>query len=285
MTVALAIGVVLLAATLYANTGMGLASEWASSPDASYGLLLVTVAATVAWKRRHLFLLAARSSDRKQGGLALLVLGVLMYLAGVLGADVFITRLSAVAVLAGSLWYVAGAGAARTMIAPLAFLLMAIPPPTLVVNAITLPLQLVASRIAEATLAAAAFPVFRDGNVLELPSTTLQVAEACSGLRSLVSLLAVGTVLAWASDRSTPRRAAIVSLAVPVAIVANGIRIAATGVACETWGPQMASGRWHTITGWITFAVATFVLVQLARVITRASGESHTVRAPEAVGV
>lgn len=267
MNAALAAGVVILLATLYANSAEGLVSEWMSSPDASYGVLLAGVAAVVAWQRRHRFAALADSSGRATGGALLLVAGAAMYLLGVYGADVFITRTSAVPFLAGIIWLLCGPRAARVLAAPLAFLLIAIPPPSLVVNTVTLPLQLVASRIAEAALAVAAVPVFRDGNVLELPSTTLQVAEACSGLRSLVSLTAVAAVLAWANHRGLWRRTAIVAAAVPVALVSNGLRIAASGVAAEKWGAHVASGRWHTFTGWITFVVAVVLLVHIARLI------------------
>jgi exosortase len=111
--------------------------------------------------------------------------------------------------------------------------------------------------------------VFRDGNVLELPSTALQVAEACSGLRSIISLAVLSVLLAW-TDTSLPRRIAIVALSVPVAVVMNGFRIAATGLACEAWGPRAASGSWHTFTGWITFVASLMVLIQLQRLIARA---------------
>ena len=114
--------------------------------------------------------------------------------------------------MTGAIWFVAGGARSRVLAAPLVFLLIAIPLPALIVNAITLPLQLVASRIGETTLSAAGVAVFRDGNLLELPSTTLEVAEACSGLRSIVSLAAIGgaarvdgTVAGRAASRSSPR--------------------------------------------------------------------------------
>jgi exosortase len=144
---------------------------------------------------------------------------------------------------------------------------MAVPLPSLLVNAITLPLQLVASHIAEWTLMLASVPVFRDGNLLTLPSATLEVAEACSGLRSIVSLAAIGAMLAWAGERSTWRRAVIVMLTLPIAIVMNGLRIAATGIACETWGPHVASGGWHAFTGWVTFVISMFLLIQAGNAI------------------
>src|SRR5919204_6233400 len=154
---------------------------------------------------------------------------------------------------------------AGVVAAPLVFLLIAIPLPELVVNTITLPLQLVASRIAETTLMAASVPVFRDGNVLMLPSTSLEVAQACSGLRSLISLGAVAAVLAWLTEPTWLRRAALVASSVPIAIAMNGLRVAATGIACETWGRRAASGFWHEATGWITFVASLAIIAGIQR--------------------
>jgi exosortase len=262
-------------AWLYAGTVTGLVREWLSSPDASYGIVLVAVAAIVAWQRRRrcerIVARAERSDSRLSrdvGGALVLVAGLLLYLAGQLGADVFLTRFSLVAVLAGALWFVAGTAVVRAMRAPLVFLLMAVPLPALVVNTVTLPLQFTASQIAETTLTTAGVAVFRDGNVLELPSATLEVAEACSGLRSLVSLTAIAVLLAWATPaRTRAARAAIVAAAVPVAIVMNGLRIAGIGLACEAWGPRMASGAWHTFSGWLTFLAAAVVLIAIQRLV------------------
>jgi exosortase len=265
MSVALGLVVATAIGWLYARILIGLGTQWVSSPDASYGVVLAGVAMVVAWRRRGVFMETADPAARPTPGVALLLGGLGLYLTGLLAADVFLTRVSFVVVVTGALWFLAGSRAMRTVAAPLAFLLIAIPLPELLVNAITLPLQLVASRVGEATLALAGVPVFRDGNLLELPSITLQVAEACSGLRSIVSLAAIGLLLAW-SEPSWPRRAAIVISSLPVAILMNGLRIAATGVACEVWGPRAASGAWHTFSGWLTFLVSVLVLMQLQRV-------------------
>jgi exosortase len=153
------------------------------------------------------------------------------------------------------------------MAAPLVFLLLAIPLPELVVNAITLPLQLIASALAETTLSAAGVPVFRDGNVLQLPAVTLQVAEACSGLRSAVSLTCVAVLLAWAARGPVLRRAMVIPLAAPIAVVMNGLRIAATGVATEVWGPVAVHGFWHELAGWMTFVVSIGALLVAHRAL------------------
>ena len=261
-----ATGVVLVAiAWMYAGVAKGLVAEWLSSPDASYGLLLVAIAAFVVVDRRSRVASEVDPSDRPWIGAALLALGSMMYAVGQLGADVFITRLSLPVVIGGAVAVLAGVRVLRTVAAPLVFVAIAIPLPALLVNAITLPLQLVASRIAEATLTAASVPVYRDGNVLTLPSTVLEVAEACSGLRSLVSLVAVATMIAWLTPTAIGRRLAIVLAAIPIAIVMNGLRVAATGLACEVFSPKAATGGWHTFTGWVTFVLSLGLLTVVAR--------------------
>jgi exosortase len=131
------------------------------------------------------------------------------------------------------------------------------------VNTVTLPLQLVASRMAELVLAAIGLPVFREGNVLVLPMGTLEVAEACSGLRSLVSLSGIALLLAWMSDTAAWKRALLVIGAIPIAVAMNGLRIAATGAAVMRWGPAAAADPWHTAAGWLTFVAATGVLIAM----------------------
>jgi exosortase len=195
--------------------------------------------------------------------------GLSIYLVGIFGADVFLTRVSSIVVVTGLVQLLLGARALRVALAPLSFLLIAVPLPTLIVNAVTLPLQLVASRIAETSLMAAGVPVYRDGNLLALPSVTLEVADACSGLRSLISLVAIAAVIAWAEHRRPGRRVAVIAGAVPVAIVMNGLRIAVTGAACEWWSPRAAAGGWHTFEGWITFVASVGVLLAFSSEVLR----------------
>jgi exosortase len=265
-------------AWMYGRVAWGLAAEWVSSPDASYGLVLAAVAGALLWRRRRAFLATVDRSASPLAPFALLVTGLLLFVVGQLGADLFLTRLSLVAVAIGSVWMLAGTRALRTIAAPLAFLAMAVPLPTLLVNAITLPMQLAASRIAESTLVAGGIPVYRDGNLLTLPSATLEVAEACSGLRSLVSLVAIAGLMAWLMRSGLVRRAGVIALAVPVAIVMNGWRIAATGAACELFGRGAASGTPHEAMGWVTFVLSTAVLAGLAHALDRTRTIVRSVR-------
>src|SRR5688572_26463047 len=209
MSRSLAIAIGVAVGWLYGPTAVALVAEWASSADASYGAILCGVALLLVWRRRDSFVAASRPGDASLSGTALLLFGLFTYTVGMLGADVFLTRLSFIPLVGGATLFLAGWGAARVIAAPLVFVLLSIPPPTLLINAITLPLQLVASQIAEVALMASGVPVFRDGNVLHLPSTALEVAEACSGLRSLVSLGALSVLLAWASEQNLVPRAAI----------------------------------------------------------------------------
>lgn len=251
---------------LYWQPVTGLVTEWSTNPDASHGVILCVVAGAIAWTRRREWArLDAPGRTEWLAGVGVLGAGLVMYLLGRFAADIFITRVSLVAVVAALVWCASGVRAVRTLAAPLAFLTLAIPLPALIVNAITLPLQLVASRMAEVLLSMASVPVFRDGNVLVLPSAILQVAEACSGLRSVVSLTALAVLLVWATEGRVWRRALILPIAVPVAIALNAVRIAATGLAVERWGSDYASGAWHTFTGWATFVVSVAVLISMQR--------------------
>jgi exosortase len=263
---------VLLAASvvwLYAGTAGALLVEWFTSPDSSYGLIVAGVALALMWRRRRL--IGASRDTALMSALALCAVGfgLVLYLAGLFAADLFTTRASMVVLAGGLIWFLGGSGAVRVLSAPLFFLLLAIPLPQLVVNTITLPLQLVASAIAERSLTAVGIPVFRDGNVLELPSVTLQIVEACSGLRSAISLVSVAALLAWSIGGPHLRRATLVAGAVPIAVFMNGMRVAATGVASETWGPAMTGGTWHTATGWVTFVVSLAMLMGTERWMAR----------------
>ena len=193
---------------LYAGTVSGLAAEWASSPDASYGIVLALVALAVAWRRREAFS-ATRSIPRAPAlpgrrGAARRPRACTW---PVSSAPTYSSPASRfVIVVTGALWFLAGPRAVRVIAAPLVFLLIAVPLPALVVNAITLPLQLTASRVAEASLATMGVPVFRDGNVLELPSTTLRGGRGVQ--RAAIDRVARG-------DRRTARVDRAVAAATP----------------------------------------------------------------------
>jgi exosortase len=169
--------------------------------------------------------------------------------------------------VAGTVLYVLGWRHLRVLALPIAFLLLMIPIPAIIFNQIAFPLQLVASRFGETTLNLWGIPVLREGNVIILANTTLEVAEACSGIRSLVSLLTLGIVYSYFTDPRGWVRVTVTLATIPIAIVANGLRVAGTGVAAHYYGGQVATGFLHTFSGWAVFVVAFTFLFAVMRVV------------------
>jgi len=142
-----------------------------------------------------------------------------------------------------------------------------IPIPSILFNQIVFPLQLLASRLGEASLQLAGIPVLREGNVIVLANTTLEVAEACSGIRSLISLLTLGIVYGYFSDPRNGVRTLIALSAIPVAIIANGLRVAGTGIAAHFYGSAAAQGFFHEFSGWLVFVAAFAMLFLIVKLL------------------
>ncbi len=251
---------VLTFAALYHDVLRKLVYDWAHDDNYSHGFLIIPIAAYLTWERRQ----KLGSAERKPSVLGLIVVvgSLLTLVAGVLGAELFLTRVSIVGVIAGTVLFVLGWTHLRVLAFPIAFLLLMIPIPAIVFNQIAFPLQLQASRFGEAALNAFAVPVLREGNVMILANTTLEVAEACSGIRSLVSLLTLGILYGYFTDSRGAVRIAIALSTVPIAIVTNGLRVAGTGIAAHYYGPEVAQGFFHEFSGWVVFVLA-FALVFL----------------------
>jgi exosortase len=250
-----------------ASTLSSLARQWGSDDNYSHGFFVLPLALYFAWERRDR--LAAAPRHANAAGLALIVGSLLIRLAGVLGSDIFLTRVSLIGVIAGAIWFVWGQRHVRILAFPILFLLLMIPLPTIIFNQLAFPLQLFASRVGEGVIAAAGIPVLREGNVLHLPAATLEVAEACSGIRSLVSLLMLAIVLGYFTGQGTRGRVALALAAVPIAIAANAARVAGTGLAAEWVGPEAAQGFFHTFSGWLMFVVAFIGLLLVQQVSAR----------------
>jgi len=144
-----------------------------------------------------------------------------------------------------------------------------IPLPAIVFNQITFPLQLLASQAGESVISAAGIPVLREGNLIVLAHTTLEVAEACSGIRSLITLITLALVYGYFVDSRTWFRALLVLCAIPIAIVANGARVAGTGIAAHWFGREAADGFFHEFSGWIVFLIAFAMMLAVQWVFSR----------------
>jgi exosortase len=240
---------------LYHRIAIKLVTDWYNLPDFSHGFLIPFFAIFLLWDRRgELRLTPIKPS---WAGCSLVVLGLLELLVGVFGADLFLQRTSFVLLLAGLIWTLLGKamlGRTRFM---LFVLLLAIPIPAVIFNQITFPLQLTASQFASDILSSVfQVPVLRDGNIIQLPAMPLEVAEACSGIRSLMSLFTVAVIYGYFLERKTWRRWVLALSALPIAVTANVARIVGTGLCVQYWDPEKALGFFHEFQGWLMFLVS-----------------------------
>lgn len=237
-----------------------LARDWWSDPDAGHGLLLFPISIWLAWK-------AGIEPERRpmpRLGMAILIASVLLrFLAG-LAAELFTMRASLVGAALGLIVYSIGLRQLRRWWLPISLIILSIPLPAVVLGSLALPLQLKASQWGTALLELRHVPVRLAGNVIYLPGRSLFVTEACSGLRSLTSLLALGLLIGGMWLRTPAARVALVLSAIPVAMVLNAIRIFLTGFLVYFVNPRLAEGVMHVTEGWAIFVVAFVILAGVA---------------------
>jgi exosortase len=241
--------------------------QWYYDPDYGHGFLVPLLSAYLIWQRRD----KLRAIQRKPSPWGMvIVLGSLgLLVLGSLGAELSLARLSILGTICGLIVYFCGGAILRAMAFPMAFLLFAIPIPTVVYNEVVFPLQFIASRFATKILETLnLFPILREGNVLVLPGMRLEVVEACSGIRSLMSLLALAAGYGYLVERSIPVRCFLIIAMVPLAIISNGTRVMITALMANYLGPGAAQGFMHEFSGWVIFVVATIMFLLLHSLIT-----------------
>ena len=268
-------------AFLYRAVIAKLVYDWINDGNYSHGFLIVPVAAYLVWERRKK--LTATAIQPSIVGLVLLLGSLATLTAGILGAELFLSRVSMIGVIGGVVLFTTGWRYLRVLMFPLAFLLLMIPIPAIIFNEIAFPLQLLASRCAEWTLSTAHIPVLREGNIIVLANTTLEVAEACSGIRSLISLVTLAIIYGYFTDDRIWARVVLTLSAIPVAVAANAARVAGTGVAAHYYGPEAAEGFFHTFSGWMLFVVAFVMLFAIQKLlgVGGAAGRSRDMRVAE----
>lgn len=239
---------------LYFAVLRGMVVQWWEDPNYTHGFLVPIFVGYVLWTERGRW--RAISIHPNDLGLLVMVSAVLLLIGGTLGAELFTARLSLVILIWGGVLYLAGGKMFRAMAFPLGFLIFMIPLPVLIYNQVTFPLQLEASAFAARVLEILRVPVLREGNLLYLPHYTLEVVEACSGIRSLMSLLALAVTFGYLAGGPTWIRLSLVALTFPIAIVSNGIRIVGTGLMANAFGQQWAEGFFHAFSGWLIFLSA-----------------------------
>ena len=249
----------LLILLCYAPAVTSLASDWMHDENMGHGFFVPAVVGYILWQEKdELKKIQPRTS---WWGLLVVLLGAAQSIVGTLGVELFLSRSALIVTLAGAVWFLGGTALLEKLAFPLFLLCFMVPLPTLVYNSLTFPLQMLASRLAADALQILGIPVLREGSVLTLPNRDLNVVEACSGIRSLLSLTFLALVYGYFFEKKTWIRWVLFVATVPIAILANGSRVAITGILSQI-KPELADGFFHESTGWVIFMIALgFLLV------------------------
>jgi exosortase len=247
-------------------------SEWVTDESMGHAFFVPLVAGYVAWLDRERILAAPVKPCWP--ALALVLWGFCQMLLGFLGADFFLARTAFLMSLVGAIWTLTGTAVLRTLAFPLFLLVFMIRIPLFVYQQITFPLQTLASSVASRALELMGIPVLRDGNVLQLASKRLEVVEACSGIRSLLSLTFLSVAYGRLFEQRLWMKVTLFLATVPIAIIANAGRVTLTGVLTE-YKPDMAEGAYHMFEGWVIFMVELAALLGAHRLLSRLAGRSH----------
>jgi exosortase len=254
-----------LMAAVYYRVLAKLVTDWWQIPDFSHGFLVPIFAAYLVWAKRKT-LLDTRITPT-WSGIAVVALALFALLLGTFGAEQYAARVSILILLAGLALSFGGWRVLKQLRFPILVLLLAIPIPIIIFNHVTFPLQILASKLASDLLPFFGVPVLREGNVIVLPSMKLEVAEACSGIRSLMSLFTLSVFYGYFLDKSVLRRVVLALASIPIAIAANAVRILGTGLCVQYWDPDKALGFFHEFSGWVMFLASLGCLFVVHRVM------------------
>ena len=258
----------LLMMACYAPVLRALVRQWSSDADMGHGFFVPVIAGYIVWQKRDELL--AIKPQPNWWGLAVVILGGVQLMVGTLGVELFLARTSFVIVLIGAVWLLGGDGMLKKLAFPLFLLFFMVPIDAVIYNQITFPLQLLASRVADGALTLLSIPVLREGNILELPNQRLSVVDACSGIRSLLSLTFLSLVYGYFFEKKAWIRVVLFISTVPIAIVANSSRVTITGILTQV-KPDAAEGFFHEAEGWVIFMVALGILILFHQLIARGS--------------
>ena len=258
-------------ALLYMDPVASMVGEWYTDENYSHGFLIPVISGYLLWQRKD-ELAKARISPANTGVL-IAALGLLMFLVGNVAGENFTMRFSLLVVVAGAIIFAYGYGFFGAMLFPYMYLFFMLPLPFILYDAVAFPLKLMVTEYSVLALKLVGIPVLRDGNIIELTNITLEVADACSGIRSIVSLLALSTAFAFFTQSRFHKRFILIALAIPIAIIANSIRVIGTGILASRYGSAAAEGFFHEFAGLVIFGIAIVMLV-LSAIVLRKAGRN-----------
>jgi len=254
-----------LVSIMYASVIASLGRQWWDDPNYGHAFFVPVFAGYILWSERDRWRsLPFRGNNF---GLAIMLFAIGLRVLGTLGAELFMVRLSLLILICGIVIFLAGGQMLRSISFPIGYLLFMIPLPSIVYYQLTFPLQLWASRLGAGGLVALGIHTVREGNLLVLPNCTLSVVEACSGIRSLLSLLAAVVAYGYLAEQRTWKRGVLAVATIPIAIATNGLRLVATGVISYNFGPNADSGVVHLVLGLGTFALAFLLILLVHRIL------------------
>ena len=249
----------LLLVVLYIPIIPEMVRQWAKDDNYSHGFLVPIIAGYFLWQRWPDIKEKIVKPDSM--GLALVGLALLQLVVAWLGTEYFTMRSSLIVLLAGLVLYLFGREVLKALALPIGYLIFMVPIPYIIYDALAFPLKLFITKSSVIILQMMGVVVMREGNIIMLPTTTLEVADACSGIRSLMSLLALAAAYAFMLQTSTLKRIILILSAVPIAIITNAMRVIVTGILAQWWGAQAAEGFFHEFAGLAVFALAMVLLV------------------------
>ncbi|WP_300463400.1 exosortase/archaeosortase family protein [Desulfobacula sp.] len=245
---------ILIFCFLYHQAIAKLISDWSVDPNFSHGFLIPFVALYMVWFKQNE--IAQISHEPSNTGIFIVILGMLVHVAGNVGSELFLMRFSMIITLTGIIIYCFGFKMFWKVMVPVAYLIMMIPIPAIIWNKLAFPLQLFSAQISSQTINLLGIPVFREGNILHLANTSLEVVDACSGLRSLTSLLALTGAFSFLAPLGIVKKWILFFSAIPIAVAVNVIRLTITGAMAAWISPETAHGFLHDMSGLIIFGGA-----------------------------
>lgn len=247
--------------------------DWYIDPNYSHGFLIPFISGYILWQRKDT--VKAVLSTPSNFGLLILVAGLSIYLVGDLSGEYFTMRMSMLIVLAGAIIFTFGTGTYLAVLFPFLYLIFMIPLPYIIYDSIAFPLKLLVSNVSVYFLSFLGVFVLREGNIIYLTETTLEVADACSGIRSIISLLALSTAIAYLTQRGWIKRTILIIIAIPIAIVVNAVRVIGTGILADKYGAAVAEGFFHEFAGLLIFGIAIVLLLLAAFLLSKMKTENH----------